>query len=256
MEKTKMPIDKLVDAIKIQNIEIISSMIKENPDIVNEIDYFNWTPLMHACHSSKWYNEQIIKILIDAKSNVNYKVVSDMTPLLTLCSNTSKKNITTDIIQKFIDAKVDLNAKNSKGITPLMFAAFGIPRLKLMAFMMNSGATFDISTYYNMFGEKNNMLQKLFDAKDDEISDLKKENEQLKKENAFLQEKIDLTPSMLLPFDDDEENEINENGNNNKKRKRTAANDAPPHPPGGILYHKTMIRLYEQQEEQQLFGKK
>jgi hypothetical protein len=74
------------------------------------------------------------------------------------------------------------------------------------------------------------------EEKDKTILKLKMEILKLEKEKSFLQEQIDLTPSMLTPFDD---------GNNNTKD--NGVNNIVG-TCGGILYHKTMIELYEQQQ--------
>jgi len=75
-----------------------------------------WTPLHYASFSGR---DEIAKILIEHRADVNAKASSGLTPLHFAVKNGDEK-----VSQTLIEHRADVNSKTNKGRTPLHYAAW------------------------------------------------------------------------------------------------------------------------------------
>lgn len=122
------------ECAKAKNITpLMMHVLQGNQDKVRElienkvdIDQHNsekWTALHIACRNSKLCSEQIVKMLLEAKANLNLQNNKGLTSL-TLASGNSNQDSTENTVRMLIDAKADLEITKDNGFTALMDAAY------------------------------------------------------------------------------------------------------------------------------------
>eukprot|EP00494_Astrolonche_serrata_P016315 UN16479 len=79
-----------------------------------------------------------LKLLLNAKANVNAKDVAGFTPLHYVCQNVSPKK-TLDYVQCLIDNNGNVNGVNREGTTPLMEACMS-NQPHMVACLLEAGA--------------------------------------------------------------------------------------------------------------------
>lgn len=94
-------------------IEEAAKFIKLNPNCVNEVNQYGFSPLILACYNG---NEPMISFLIENKANINY-VSSEGTVLM---AATVKGNVA--MVELLLKNGANPNLTNSNGITALMYA--------------------------------------------------------------------------------------------------------------------------------------
>ena len=109
---------QLIEAIKKNNVEMVSSILKENPNILNDKTKYMTMPLNFACDSSR-SNPKIVQILIDNGADVNEKNKNDhgRTPLSYACNESNA-----EVVKILLDSGADANATDDDRWTPLLIA--------------------------------------------------------------------------------------------------------------------------------------
>src|SRR5205085_73496 len=107
----------------------ISSMIKNNPKLLNEKNHAGWTALMLACRNSNTQSSvQTVKLLINAKADLNLKTNKEWTALMMAFDNLETSHLE-KTIELLIDVKINHNSNiehecsrctKSTGFTKLM----------------------------------------------------------------------------------------------------------------------------------------
>ncbi len=100
------------DAARIGRVDIVNSLLAEDPERVSAKDKEGLTPLHFA---ALYDHKEIAELLIAKGADVNAKDKDGWTPL----HETGKK----DVAELLIAKGADVNAKDKEGLTPLHFAA-------------------------------------------------------------------------------------------------------------------------------------
>ena len=106
----------IFQAIKNGDLAAVKSVMAKNPDVINETNEDNETPLHFA---AKYGHTVIAQTIIDAGANLDAFDICNYTPLLAACENNK-----TQTALSLINAHADVNLENDDSITPLHWAAF------------------------------------------------------------------------------------------------------------------------------------
>lgn len=131
-----------------QVLEKLSNHIKEYPDIINSIYYVEdeyktcGTLLFFACKFCPHSSYDIIRLLIELGSDVNYKNNTNTTPLMYAVMWTGKiKHI--HIVELLMEYGAKINDSNNMGNTPLIFACRNsttTSSVECIEYLLNNGA--------------------------------------------------------------------------------------------------------------------
>jgi ankyrin repeat protein len=125
------------DAVKKGDIEKVKSILSKDPQQLNVLDNFKYTPLDWAATLAKW---EMVKLLIDKGVKVGNIGWDGGTVLHRACHYDN-----TDIIKLLIDKGVDFRVQNQWGRTAL-HAAARRNCLKVAAFLIDQGADPNVTT--------------------------------------------------------------------------------------------------------------
>jgi hypothetical protein len=104
----------LVAAILSNNQELVNLMVKNHPEMVNQVNRKSWTPLMYASNVGK---EDMVKLLVDAKATLNNQDELGRTALML----TVKKGHE-DALKILVEAGANLDIRRTNGMTAYMLA--------------------------------------------------------------------------------------------------------------------------------------
>jgi ankyrin repeat protein len=96
------------------HIELVLKLIKAGAD-VNSADDLGWTALHEACF---WNNYRVVECLLINGARPDTPCKSLETPLHMACYNAKSE----DVVRLLVTAKVNVDARNVSGITPLYIA--------------------------------------------------------------------------------------------------------------------------------------
>jgi len=106
-------------------LDEISTIIKNDPSILNKQNEKGWTALMLACcNINRESSEEIVKCLLDAGANIYLRNSEGQTALMLLCHNTMKSTETAELL---IDTAQPqkcsyyINLQDNHGMSTLMF---------------------------------------------------------------------------------------------------------------------------------------
>ena len=102
----------LIEAIKYKQTNIINYLLENNADVNLALGYS--TPLVEAVY----YDEQLVRKLIDLGADVNLATESGFTPLM---ASAGRHNIA--IAELLIEKGADIEAKDDDGINALVYAS-------------------------------------------------------------------------------------------------------------------------------------
>ncbi len=91
----------------------VKELMKQNPDVINQINENGFSPLILACYRG---NTPVAEFLITHVKNMNY--ASGEGTALTASVFKGDRNLT----QKLLQNNADPNVANSSGVTPLIYA--------------------------------------------------------------------------------------------------------------------------------------
>ncbi len=111
------PAQEIFDAIKNKDLAKVKALIEQNPQVINQMDIRNLSPLHHALTVKSL---ELVLLLIENKADVNIAGRLGRTPLLWAISVVENS---TDMISVLIDVGAQIEAKDSFGYTPLVYAA-------------------------------------------------------------------------------------------------------------------------------------
>ncbi|CAI8718671.1 ankyrin repeat domain-containing protein [Chryseobacterium sp. IT-36CA2] len=108
-DKTK----SIFDIARSGTVAEVQALMKQNPDIINQVNENGFSPLILACYRG---NTPVAEFLITHVKNMNY--ASEEGTALTASVFKGDRNLT----QKLLENKADPNVPSSSGITPLIYA--------------------------------------------------------------------------------------------------------------------------------------
>lgn len=103
----------IFDIARSGTVPEVQELMKQNPDVINQINENGFSPLILACYRG---NIPVAEFLITHVKNMNY--ASGEGTALTASVFKGDKNLT----QKLLANKADPNAASSSGVTPLIYA--------------------------------------------------------------------------------------------------------------------------------------
>lgn len=108
-EKTK----SIFDIARTGTVAEVTDLMKQNPDIINQVNENGFSPLILACYRG---NTEVAKYLIDHVKDLNYKS-KEGTALAGLAVKYNK-----DLVERLLKKKADPNIADATGYTPLFWA--------------------------------------------------------------------------------------------------------------------------------------
>lgn len=108
-EKTK----SIFDIARSGTVTEVTELMKQNPDIINQINENGFSPLILACYRG---NTEVARYLIDHVKDLNYKS-KEGTALAGLAIKYNK-----DLVESLLKKKADPNIADTTGYTPLFWA--------------------------------------------------------------------------------------------------------------------------------------
>ncbi|WP_185289403.1 ankyrin repeat domain-containing protein [Chryseobacterium lactis] len=108
-EKTK----SIFDIARTGTVAEVTELMKQNPDIINQVNENGFSPLILACYRG---NTEVAKYLIDHVKDLNYKS-KEGTALAGLAVKYNK-----DLVERLLKKKADPNIADATGYTPLFWA--------------------------------------------------------------------------------------------------------------------------------------
>lgn len=97
------------------NLGRVESLLRENPDLINKKDQYDYTLLHFACSEDRNHeNKDTAEFLILEGADVNAKSKSGNTPL-----HVAAETGLNEIVGLLLDHSADVNARNNSGETPL-----------------------------------------------------------------------------------------------------------------------------------------
>ena len=108
-EKTK----SIFDIARTGTVAEVTELMKQNPDIINQVNENGFSPLILACYRG---NTEVAKYLIDHVKDLNYKS-KEGTALAGLAVKYNK-----DLVEHLLKKKTDPNIADATGYTPLFWA--------------------------------------------------------------------------------------------------------------------------------------
>ena len=115
--RKKSEVERFYSAVKNEDINIVKSISKKMPDLVNAKDEQGATPLHYA---AKYVKKQMIELLISRDADVNAKDITGETPLhYVICTTLKNKK---EVVKFLISKGADPNTKDHRGQTILMSA--------------------------------------------------------------------------------------------------------------------------------------
>jgi ankyrin repeat protein len=127
----------------------IGIMIDESPEILNEVDENDDTPLTVACSKE---NIEMIQLLLEKGANPNYQDNGGRTPLMTIVASCNEK--AGQIVELLLANGADPNLRDENGQTALMHAVQNIEEDDLMreivSFLLSCGADPNIQDFRGM----------------------------------------------------------------------------------------------------------
>lgn len=132
------------DQLKEDTIVIIQDLIKD-PDMLNSQTDDGVSALMIACHNTNTYsNKDVVKMLIDAGSNVNLQDSYGSTALIELCCDfTTCSKI--EVVKMLIDTGADVNLQNKDGYTAL---SSSIDNIEIVKMLVEAGSNINLQDAY------------------------------------------------------------------------------------------------------------
>lgn len=130
----KMSADKLIKAVKENNIEKVQSLLNLGENI-NASDFNGNTPLLHATFAK---NYPMVQFLVNHQANINLGNISGQTPLEAAVYS---GNI--DMVQFFINKSADLD----RGYYSPLAVAIMTNRLDIFKLLLDAGANTDTKSY-------------------------------------------------------------------------------------------------------------
>jgi len=103
----------LIEHIKNDDIENVKEIVEKNPELINEVDEYNISPLMYAVSAYHKPNIEMVKYLLEKGGNVNHKNRAGVTPIHYAMGNKKDNNI----IKLLLDYGADVYAINDIGGT-------------------------------------------------------------------------------------------------------------------------------------------
>ncbi|HCN49960.1 MAG TPA: ankyrin repeat domain-containing protein [Chryseobacterium sp.] len=108
-EKTK----SIFDIARTGTVAEVTDLMKQNPDIINQVNENGFSPLILACYRG---NTEVARYLIDHVKDLNYKS-KEGTALAGLAVKYNK-----DLVERLLKKKADPNIADATGYTPLFWA--------------------------------------------------------------------------------------------------------------------------------------
>ena len=108
-EKTK----SIFDIARTGTVAEVTELMKQNPDIINQVNENGFSPLILACYRG---NTEVARYLIDHVKDLNYKS-REGTALAGLAVKYNK-----DLVERLLKRKADPNIADATGYTPLFWA--------------------------------------------------------------------------------------------------------------------------------------
>lgn len=127
----------LIDAVKNNDIEKIKELISIGVDL-NIQDNVGRTAIYHAVWEK---NKNIIKILIDAGSNVDQQDLNRSNPLMKACCN---QNDDTEIVEMLINAKANLDIIGHNNLETALHWADTMGNGKIVNVLVKAGANLNL----------------------------------------------------------------------------------------------------------------
>lgn len=103
----------IFDIARSGTVTEVQELMKQNPDVINQINEQGFSPLILACYRG---NTAVADFLIDNVKDVNYKS-REGTALAGLAIKYNK-----DLVQHLLKKKADPNIADTTGYTPLFWA--------------------------------------------------------------------------------------------------------------------------------------
>lgn len=103
----------IFDIARSGTVAEVQELMKQNPDVINQINENGFSPLILACYRG---NTSVAEFLITHVKNINY--ASGEGTALTASVFKGDRNLT----QKLLQNNADPNVASSSGVTPLIYA--------------------------------------------------------------------------------------------------------------------------------------
>jgi ankyrin repeat protein len=116
----------------------VSQCIKSGADVNKKSAMAKASPLIIAVNHSDRIPPEIVRLLIDARADVNYVDEYGTTPLVT-----ASKNGYIEVVKLLIGGKANVNIKGGEGKTPLIYAAIE-GHLDVVKMLIANGADLSI----------------------------------------------------------------------------------------------------------------
>jgi len=110
----------LQNAVISGNVEVVSCMLSEQPDLCNLLLGSGWTALMYAANFG---NLELVKIIIKFGGDVNVKSSNGCTALIAACKSSASSSNVFPVVQHLLDASADVSVQDDSGKTALIYAA-------------------------------------------------------------------------------------------------------------------------------------
>lgn len=153
----KTELERFHSAVKNEDINIVESILKKMPELVDVKDDRGATPLHLA---AKYIKKQMIELLISKDADVNAKDITGETPLHYATFSTLKNK--KEMVELLISKGADPNAKNDRGRTVLMRAIL-YGSIDLVEALLRNGA--DVNVQDNNGDTALNVAEKLMKHK-------------------------------------------------------------------------------------------
>lgn len=110
----------LMCAVHDENIEVIKKICKENPEQINQRNYYGRTALVIARRCSQKMRKYIMEILLKSGADPNIKLYLDETPIFIIIGKYQDDFF--EIVELLLQYKADPNAMSMEWSTPLKLA--------------------------------------------------------------------------------------------------------------------------------------